>query len=438
MTDTSYNPGYAPFAAWAVRQAPVPATTHNLPSTVAAGGSVTSSLIVTEGFSLISAGVTSTQAGSLTIQRYLDAGGTVPQGAASSVALTAASAANLDVLDGKPFASFRLSVSNSGSNAAALTGFALLLQASVAQGTGGGGSGGGSGGAITASDGAITTIGTTTDAAWSAGGGSLVALGKAFIGAIKGKLQVNIVDPTTGVGALVQAFHNADNQALGTAYGVMTGGVDQLLNSVGNLDRKRGVAGDAMTMTGLAAEVPMLWNGASYDRAPGSAIIGARIAQVPAVVTAASFTRPANTTSYAFGQLVANSATAASVTPVAITAAKAVNTPGVILRCRLQKTGTGLTNAIFRLHLYNTLPAVTNGDGAAWLSSQSAGYIGSMDVTVDKAMSDGAIGIGIATTGAGLCFVPATGTQTIYGLLEARAAYTPVSGESFTVTVEVQ
>lgn len=87
--------------------------------------------------------------------------------------------------------------------------------------------------------------------------------------------RVVLVDPTSGNGSLVQAFHNADNQALGgTSYGLMTGGVDQLLNGAGNLDRKRAVSGDGMTVTGLAAEVPMLWNGATFDRATGSATRG--------------------------------------------------------------------------------------------------------------------------------------------------------------------
>ena len=103
--------------------------------------------------------------------------------------------------------------------------------------------------------------------------GSLVATGN-------GKAaRVVLVDPTTGNGSLVQAFHNADNQALGaTSYGVMTGGVDQLLNGTGTLDRKRAVSGDGMAATGLAAEVPMLWNGSGYDRAPGSASSGMKVA----------------------------------------------------------------------------------------------------------------------------------------------------------------
>ena len=85
------------------------------------------------------------------------------------------------------------------------------------------------------------------------------ALGSAF--------RVVLVDPTTGNASLVQAFHNTDNQSIsGTSYGLFTGGVDQLLNGSGNLDRKRSVSGDAMAITGLAAEVPMIYNGSSYDR----------------------------------------------------------------------------------------------------------------------------------------------------------------------------
>lgn len=132
MPDTSYNPTYTPFAGWAARQAPVPASAHNLPASVAANSSAQSSLIVTEGFSLISAGVTASQNGTMAVQRYLDAGGTVPQGAAVQVTLTANSAANLDVLDGKPFASFKLTVTNASGSVSNLTNFALLLQASAA------------------------------------------------------------------------------------------------------------------------------------------------------------------------------------------------------------------------------------------------------------------------------------------------------------------
>ncbi len=135
MVDTSYNSDYAPFARTSEQQAPVPATTHNLPASIPANSSVLSSLIVTEGFTLISAGITTTQNGVMSIQRYLDASGAVPQGSAVTVALTSNIATNLDVLDGKPFASFQLTVSNSSGSISTINNFALLLQNSAVNAT---------------------------------------------------------------------------------------------------------------------------------------------------------------------------------------------------------------------------------------------------------------------------------------------------------------
>lgn len=136
MSETSYRPDYAPYAIWSLRQSPVPTTMHNLVTSIATSGSIQSSLIVSEGFSLIAIGLTSTQAGTLSVQRYLDAGGAVTQGSAISVNLSAGIAANLDVMDGKAFASFKITVTNaSASTAATLSNIAVLLQASDQTGT---------------------------------------------------------------------------------------------------------------------------------------------------------------------------------------------------------------------------------------------------------------------------------------------------------------
>lgn len=71
--------------------------------------------------------------------------------------------------------------------------------------------------------------------------------------------------------ATVAQFHNADNQALpATAYGLLTGGVDQLINSSGNLDRKRAAYSDALATTGIEASGLVLWNGNSFDRQRGN------------------------------------------------------------------------------------------------------------------------------------------------------------------------
>ncbi len=157
-------------------------------------------------------------------------------------------------------------------------------------------------------------------------------------------------------------------------------------------------------------------------------------------VVSYNFNRPANTTPYASGGLVANSTTAASVTPLSWNAAARVAAgTGMVRRARLKTSSTSVANASFRLHLYATDPSaatgITNGDNGAWLTKH-AGWMGSFDITVDKVFSDAAAGIGLPTVGSEHNFALASG-QTIWGLLEARAAYTPTSAETFTVELEI-
>lgn len=151
-------------------------------------------------------------------------------------------------------------------------------------------------------------------------------------------------------------------------------------------------------------------------------------------LVSASFTRPADTTAYASGDLVANSTTAGSVTPMTFTIGNYLNQGCMIRRARIRKTNTGVTNASFRLHLYRTTsPTVSNGDNGAWLSNQAANYIGAIDVTVDRAFTDGAAGNGVPVSGAEVN----SAVNVVYGLLEARGAYTPGNAEVFTIELEV-
>lgn len=63
-----------------------------------------------------------------------------------------------------------------------------------------------------------------------------------------------LTDPTTGNKAQIAAFHNADNQNPGgTAYGMLTGGVAQLLNAAGNLDRQRETGTDGLPAGGISS-----------------------------------------------------------------------------------------------------------------------------------------------------------------------------------------
>lgn len=159
-----------------------------------------------------------------------------------------------------------------------------------------------------------------------------------------------------------------------------------------------------------------------------------------AFAISASFTRPANTTAYAAGDLAANSATAGSVIPLTFpgVAARAGDAFSID-RVRIVKSGTTLTNASFRLHLFSASPTSSAGDNAAFNSSEAlavatvANYLGTVAVTVGKSGTAAAVGLGIPTTGDRI--IDAS-TTTVYGLLEALAAYTPASEEVFTVTLE--
>jgi hypothetical protein len=148
-------------------------------------------------------------------------------------------------------------------------------------------------------------------------------------------------------------------------------------------------------------------------------------------ISSASVTRPADTTAYASGDLVANSTTAGSVVALTFAGLNIPNGPAQIRRVRLAKSGTSITNAAFRVHLFSVL-AITaaNGDNGALSVNKAANYLGSVDVTVGQAFTDGAFGSATTEINA------ATATGSLFGLIEARGAYTPASAEVFTVTLE--
>jgi hypothetical protein len=110
-------------------QALVPASVHGLVSTVPLSSSIISNLLFSDGMQLAAIGVTSTQAGAITVQRYLDDAGTIKQGAALTAALVANTAQVVNITDGVAFATFTVNISNSsGSTAATLSNVGILLQ----------------------------------------------------------------------------------------------------------------------------------------------------------------------------------------------------------------------------------------------------------------------------------------------------------------------
>jgi hypothetical protein len=109
-------------SAWAGLNPPPPAS-------IAASGNWTSGIIVADGYKAIAVGVLSSQAGAISIQRYLDRAGNVPQGPAISATITAAAAQVCNANDGAPFQSFKITITNTGTVAATLSNFACLLNA---------------------------------------------------------------------------------------------------------------------------------------------------------------------------------------------------------------------------------------------------------------------------------------------------------------------
>lgn len=151
--------------------------------------------------------------------------------------------------------------------------------------------------------------------------------------------------------------------------------------------------------------------------------------------TSSSFTRPSDTTAYASGDLVANSTTAGSVTPM--TFSIGYGTGLKVYRASVKFNSSTPTNAKFRLHLYSSSPTVTNGDNGTWLSTES-GYLGAIDIDASAlTFSDSTSAYGIyVNTALSIPMLIVSGVNaTVYGLLAATAAYTPTSAEVFTVTL---
>ena len=154
----------------------------------------------------------------------------------------------------------------------------------------------------------------------------------------------------------------------------------------------------------------------------------------PFLVTCGQFTRPADTTAYTAGDLVANSVTAGSVVPfeVSFTAGGNANPFLQITRVKLRKNAVSVTNAAFRVHFYADSPGTpSNGDNGA-IAADTQAVRGYVDVTVDTAGSTGSYGSAAPTVP--ILVRPYQGK--VYVLIEARGAYTPASEETFRVDFE--
>ena len=164
------------------------------------------------------------------------------------------------------------------------------------------------------------------------------------------------------------------------------------------------------------------------------------------LTVSASYTRPADTTAYAANDAITDNTTAASAT--ILTFANAARRPGLggrIVRAMIVDSAYVATNLLCDLFLFTVSPA-GNADNAA-LAVTDAELLNCFAV-INMGASGQAFP-GLPTAGAGgnqiiisaesnFGFKCAAGSTTVYGLLAARNAYVPVSGEIFTVILTVE
>lgn len=154
-------------------------------------------------------------------------------------------------------------------------------------------------------------------------------------------------------------------------------------------------------------------------------------------VLAPTFTRPADTTAYADGDLVANSTTAGSVAALVFAIPTGLGKNIKIIGGTLQKSDqTDVANSQFRIHVYTSEPTPANGDNGAW-STDIAGYLGFVDLGLMIAHTDDAYVRTYTPLVEIISHYMGVNTK-LYGLLEADAAYSPASAETFTAGLIIE
>lgn len=164
------------------------------------------------------------------------------------------------------------------------------------------------------------------------------------------------------------------------------------------------------------------------------------------IITSQIITRPADTTAYASGDLVANAGAAGAITPFLFTGiARQAGYRIVLKQARLLKSQVLLTNASFRAHFFGVSPTVTNADnGVLDIATQLNNYLGYIDIVAAlngtgaglNNGGGGSMGWGYPPAPGEIGFLPVTSAN-LFALLEARAAYVPASAETFRMSVVV-
>jgi len=157
-------------------------------------------------------------------------------------------------------------------------------------------------------------------------------------------------------------------------------------------------------------------------------------------VISASFTRPADTNAYAAGDVVCNSTSAPAVMQF-LESVRVVGGSGIITKASILDYANQGTKLECELWLFTDDPAAVNDNAAFAPSDAELAYLIGVIPVVDDYVglsgsgADGSVVIQSAIVD--LPFQAAVASSTIYGVLVARNAYTPISAEVFTVRLHI-
>ena len=147
----------------------------------------------------------------------------------------------------------------------------------------------------------------------------------------------------------------------------------------------------------------------------------------------ATITRPADTTAYTAGDVVGQSpATNLTFANVLSTAGAQFIIAGVTLEIDVATLPSGM--GTFRLHLFDSAPtAIADNAVFSIVDADRLKYLGFIEI--DTPVDVGATILWLQVFNANLAGKLATGSTTLYGQLETRAAYTPTASAVKKVTI---
>ncbi len=206
--------------------------------------------------------------------------------------------------------------------------------------------------AISGTTGTSAPVTTANPLPVSLGNAVALAAGTAAIGGVSLRDGSNPANAAT-----IAAFHNADNQAIaGTGYGLLTGGVAQLLNSSGYLDRARETGFDGIPATGVATGTQQTHQ--AYATTLAQSVTASGSAQTVSLAMVSFTARGATPTIAAGAQLLVDSG--ANQEAVFVTA---VNTAAKTITAIFAKSHASLAPVLGSA--YNQAKDATLGDGVS-------------------------------------------------------------------------